>query len=209
MISIRKELSDYIEAEILPLYDAFDKGHRQEHARNVIKQALELCCHYEVDPEMIFVAAAFHDTGLSTSRETHHLESGRIIRKDKCLPKWFSAGQIETIAQAAEDHRASLSHEPRTIYGRIIAEADRQIEPGTVLRRTIQFGMKTFPALDKESHWARTLEHLREKYAEGGYLKLWIPESPNASKLQELRELIVDEKRLRERFDEIFEEENK
>ncbi|MCR4859999.1 MAG: HD domain-containing protein, partial [Bacteroidales bacterium] len=160
-----------------------------------------------VDREMVYAAAAFHDTGLCEDRKTHHLVSGRIIRQDPQLPRWFSPEQIETIAQAAEDHRASLRGAPRSIYGRIIAEADRQIEPEDIVRRTVQFGLAHNPESGREEQWTRTLEHLHEKYAEGGYLQLWIPESPNAGKLADLRALIADEKRLRALFEEIYRQE--
>lgn len=198
------DLQQYVEAEILPRYDSFDKAHRRPHAERVIRDALALAAFYPVDRDMVYAAAAFHDTGLCGDRATHHLVSGRIIREDPVLPRWFSPEQIETVAQAAEDHRASLDHAPRSIYGRIIAEADRQIEPETIVRRTVQFGLAHYPSADRETHWQRTLEHLHEKYAAGGYLKLWIPESPNAGKLEELRALIADERRLRTLFDNIF-----
>ena len=199
----------YVEAEILPRYDAFDKGHRRDHALTVIRQALELASYYDLDPDMVYTAAAYHDTGLCEDRKTHHLVSGRIIRGDKRLREWFSEEQIETIAQAAEDHRASSDHAPRTVYGRLIAEADRQIIPETVIRRCIQFGLSHYPELDKEGHWARTVEHLQEKYAEGGYLQLWIPQSPNATRLAALRAIIRDKTLLRQIFERIFEEETK
>jgi len=205
---IQSELQAYVEAEILPRYDAFDKAHRRPHVERVIRDALALAAHYPVDCDMIYAAAAFHDTGLCADRATHHLVSGRIIRDDPALPRWFSPGQIEVIAQAAEDHRASLDHEPRSIYGRIIAEADRQIEPETIVRRTVQFGLGHYPELGREEHWQRTLGHLHEKYAAGGYLKLWIPESPNAARLAELRALIDDESRLRTLFEAIFDAEH-
>ena len=204
---VNPSLRAYVEAEILPRYDAFDKGHRRDHALTVIRQALELAAFYDVDPDLVYTAAAYHDTGLCEDRKTHHIVSARIIRKDKRLREWFSEAQIDTIADAAEDHRASSGHAPRTLYGRLIAEADRQIIPETVVRRTIQFGLKNYPELDKEGHWQRTLEHLMEKYAEGGYLKLWIPESPNAARLDELRALIRDRERLRACFETLFTEE--
>ena len=204
---IQPELQAYVEAEILPRYDSFDKAHRRPHVERVIRDALTLAEFYPVDRDMIYAAAAFHDTGLCEDRDTHHLVSGRIIRTDPALPRWFSPEQIETIAQAAEDHRASLDRDPRSIYGRIIAEADRQIEPETIVRRTVQFGFAHYPELEREEHWQRTLDHLHEKYAEGGYLRLWIPESPNAAKLADLRRLIADESRLRSLFEEIFEKE--
>lgn len=200
-------LHEYVEAEILPRYDAFDKAHRRPHVERVIRDALALAAFYPVDREMVYAAAAFHDTGLAEGRDTHHLASGRIIREDPELPRWFSPEQIKTVAQAAEDHRASMKSAPRSIYGRIIAEADRQIEPETIVRRTVQFGLSHYPELEREGHWERTLEHLHEKYAEGGYLRLWVPESPNAAKLTELRRLIADEARLRRLFESIFAEE--
>lgn len=206
MKSIRPEISAWIENEVLPRYDAFDMGHRRDHARYVIDTALKLSAYYDVDTEMIAVAAACHDLGLEADRNTHHLVSGSIIRSTEALKRWFTPEQIETIAQAAEDHRASSKDAPRTVYGRIIAEADRQIIPETVIRRAIQFGINNYPQLDRESHWKRTVEHLEEKYAEGGYLKLWIPESSNAERLEELRAVIRDKARLRTIFDRIFEE---
>ena len=204
---MRSEISDWIEGSVIPRYAAFDKGHREDHARYVIDTALNLAANYDVDTEMVAVAAACHDLGLCVCRETHHLESGRIIREMDELRQWFNAEQIETIAEAAEDHRASSKSAPRSIYGRLIAEADRQIVPEVVIRRTIQFGMNHYPELDKEGHWQRTLEHLQEKYAEGGYLKLWIPESTNALRLGELRGIIRDRQKLRAVFESIYKDE--
>ena len=204
---ISPELRRYCEQEIIPRYAAFDKAHREDHAHTVIAQSLTLAGHYDVDPDMVYAAAAFHDTGLVAGRETHHLVSGQIIRADTMLPRWFSPGQIETIAQAAEDHRASGKHEPRTIYGRILAEADRVIVPETIIRRTIQFGLSHYPELDVEGHWERMLSHLQEKYGYGGYLHLYIPESPNAEKLEQLRKLIASPKLLRPVFDRLYSEE--
>lgn len=204
---MNKELIEYIEKEIILLYDHFDKAHRRDHVETVIAQGLELASHYEVDPAIIYTAAAYHDTGLVEGREVHHLASGRIVREDSRLRQWFSEEEIETIAQAAEDHRASNRQGPRTIYGKILAEADRVIDPLKIIRRTIQYGLSNYPELDIEGHWERTVEHLLEKYAEGGYLRLWIPESPNATRLEELRSIIRDRSRLRQIFDRIFDEE--
>ena len=196
-----KTLVEYIEGTVIPMYDGFDAGHGREHVRAVIEEAVRLAGFYPVDVDMVYAAAAYHDTGLSVDRKTHHLESGRIIRADKRLGEWFSADQIEVIAQAAEDHRASSDHEPRTVYGKIIAEADRQIIPESIILRTVQYGFKHYPELDKEGHWLRTCEHMAEKYDEGGYLKLWIPESRNAEGLAALRAIIHEKSRLRAMFE--------
>jgi Predicted HD superfamily hydrolase len=199
-----KELQEYIENRIIPMYDGFDAGHGRDHARSVIDEALRLAGSYDVNPDMVYAAAAYHDTGLSVDRKTHHMESGRIIREDRELRRWFSEPQIEVIAQAAEDHRASSDHEPRTIYGKIVAEADRQIIPESIILRTVQYGFKHYPELDKEGHWRRTCEHMAEKYDVGGYLKLWIPESRNAEGLSRLREIIHDRDRFRACFESAY-----
>ena len=197
-------LVQYIESEIIPRYAAFDKAHREDHARTVIDRALAMGESYDIDRDMLYAAAACHDLGLAVDRKTHHLESGRIIRADARLREWFTEEQVETIAQAAEDHRASATTPPRSIYGCLVAEADRMIVPETIIRRTVQFGLAHYPELDREEHWRRTLGHLHEKYAEGGYLHLLIPGSPNEEPLERLRDIIRDEKRLRDIFEEVF-----
>lgn len=204
-MEIRSTLTLYIEEEVIPRYASFDMAHREDHARSVIARALAMAVQYpEIDTEMLYTAAACHDLGLSVDRKTHHLESGRIIRADARLREWFTPQQIAVIAQAAEDHRASATTPPRSLYGRLVAEADRLIVPETVIQRTIQFGLSHYPELDKEAHWQRTLDHLHEKYAEGGYLHLLIPGSPNEKPLEELRAIIRDEAKLRALFDRMY-----
>lgn len=200
-------LKEYIESEIIPRYDNFDGAHRRDHVRSVIGQSQELSRYYDVNPEILYAAAAYHDLGLCEGREKHHLVSGRIIREDKTLLNWFSVEEIEVIAEAAEDHRASNETPPRSIYGKIIAESDRLIDPETVIRRTVQYGFAHYPQMNREQMWERTLTHLQKKYGYGGYLKLWIPESSNACRLEELRKIIADEKRLRSIFDRFYDEE--
>ena len=205
---MRDAIVQYVENEVIPQYASFDKAHREDHARAVIDRAMAMGRAYDIDPEMLYVAAACHDLGLAVDRKTHHLESGRIIRSDIYLREWFTPEQVEMIAQAAEDHRASASTPPRSIYGRLVAEADRMIDPLTIIRRTVQFGLSHYPELDKEGHWQRTLEHLHEKYAEGGYLHLLIPGSPNEEPLARLRDIIRDEALLRNIFEEVFSSES-
>ncbi len=200
-------LTAFLEEQIIPRYAAFDKAHREDHARSVVLRALQMSAYYPVDRNLLYTAAACHDLGLAADRARHHLESGRIIRSLPELGRWFSPEQVELIAQAAEDHRASSDHEPRSLYGSLVAEADRLIEPEQIIRRTIQFGLEHYPVLEKEGYWERTLAHLHEKYYYGGYLKLWIPESPNAAALEKLRHLIGDEPALRQVFERLWREE--
>ncbi len=200
-----QEIAAFLEAEIVPLYDGFDAGHRRDHAHAVMQTSHRLAQHYpDVDETMLLVAAAYHDVGLQKGREHHHTFSAEFMRADERLRRWFIEEEIEVMADAAEDHRASSTHAPRTIYGRLVAESDRQIVPETVIKRTMQYTKSHFPGLDKEGEWNRLLEHLNAKYAEGGYLQLWIPESDNAARLATLRALIADRPRLRAIFNDLY-----
>ena len=211
----------YIYEEIVPKYSAFDAAHKEDHALTVIDQAMKLMdgrdvwlevqqdpaeiWRSEINPDILLAAAACHDLGLVNGRERHHLDSGEIIRADVRLREWFDESKIEVIAQAAEDHRASGTTVPRSIYGMIVAEADRVIEGETIIRRTIQFGFKHYPGLDRDGHIVRAVEHLNEKYGRGGYLKLWIPWSDNAVRLAALQNLIADTPALICEVERIFE----
>lgn len=212
-------LKQYVEQEILPRYNHFDSAHKLDHVQKVMAQSMEIAHKLaaaegsdggtQLNMDMVYAIAAYHDTGVVEGREHHHTVSGRIIRQDEHLRQWFSETEIETMAQAAEDHRASAQGEPRSLYGKIVAEADRDIEPTTIVRRTVQYGLSHYPDLDREGHWQRTLQHLNEKYAEGGYLKLYIPCSRNWQQMQKLRQLIADRARLRTLFDQIIDKERK
>lgn len=209
MNSIDTDLIAYVESEIIPRYDLFDKAHDRQHVLTVISESMELAKNIDgIDLDMVYAIAAFHDTGLCRDRKTHHIVSGEIIQADTALRRWFSEEEVVTMKEAVEDHRASADHEPRSIYGRIVAEADRIIDTDTTLRRTVQFGLKHHPELDKEQQYERFVAHLNEKYAPGGYLKLWFTESKNALQLRKLQSVICNEEQLRSHFEKIFNEES-
>lgn len=201
---MNENLKNYIEDNILPQYINYDKAHQRDHIETVIEESLNLADHFGVDMDMAYAIAAYHDLGISEGRETHHITSAKRLLADKELTKWFSDEKLKVMAEAIEDHRASSKHEPRSIYGKIVAEADRNIDTEIVLRRIIQYGISHFPDLNKEEQYTRMLGHLYEKYAEGGYIKLWIPESRNAKKLAELRLIIKDDSKLRAFYDKIY-----
>lgn len=207
---IPQELIRYIETEIIPRYKDFDKAHNLSHVETVIDESLALARqHPETDERMVYTIAAYHDTRLCRDRATHHLLSGEILAADDTLHQWFSEEEIQTMKEAVEDHRASTDHEPRSIYGKIVAEADRIIDPDITLRRTVQYGLKQNPTTDEEWHYLRFHKHLMEKYAPGGYLKLWFPNSKNAERLKELQTIIADETLLKSVFHRLYAEERR
>ena len=204
---IPANLTHYIETEIIPRYEKFDKAHNLSHVQAVIEESLSLAKQYDVNESMAYTIAAYHDTGLCHDRATHHLISGEILKQDVTLRQWFNEIEIETMKEAVEDHRASTDHEPRSIYGKIVAEADRVIDPTITLRRTVQYGLKQQPEADKEWHYQPFHQHLMDKYAPGGYLKLWLPDSKNTERLKELQTIILNEELLKKTFNKLFSEE--
>lgn len=200
---------EFIEREILPQYASFGKSHGMAHVTRVIKNSIELARLTGVDINMAYTIAAYHDLGMSGPRAIHHITGGKMLAADARLKRWFSPEQIRIMKEAVEDHRASASHSPRSVYGKIIAEADRDLDPETVFTRAIDYGLEHYPEKNKEEQWERFLNHMHEKYSEEGYIRLWIPNSPNEKKLRQVRDMINDEPYLRKTFDRIYNKESK
>lgn len=205
---INADIVAYVEENIIPQYAGFDKAHQENHVRMVIERSLKLATHIPaINRDMVYVIAAYHDLGMRNGREYHHIDSGIILKDDAFLKSRFNNEQIKTMAEAVEDHRASSGMIPRTIYGRIVAEGDRLIEPETIIRRTIQFGLNNYPELDKNGHYRRCIDHLNNKYGPNGYLKICISWSDNAKRLEDLRQILRDENKIKKIFDRIYKEE--
>lgn len=202
--NVSLDLMEFVEKNILPRYAAFDKAHNLTHINRVISRSLELASKIGADADMAYAIAAYHDLGLEGPRAVHHLTSGKILAADQRLLKWFTNEQLKIMKEAVEDHRASTSHTPRSLYGKIVAEADRDLEPSIVFRRTIEYGIDHYPEKNKEEQWQRFLSHMENKYSSHGYIRLWLPNSPNEQNLKRIRELISAPQLLREEFDRIY-----
>lgn len=198
------DLMEFIEQNILPKYNAFDKAHNLTHVNRVIKNSLALAEKTGADINMAYAIAAYHDLGLEGPRAIHHISSGKIVMADRRLRRWFSENKIKVMKEAVEDHRASASHAPRSIYGKIVAEADRDLDPTTVFTRAIEYGLDHYPEKSYEEQWQRFVQHMTEKYSNSGYIKLWISDSPNEARLKEIRETINNTELLKTVFDNIY-----
>ena len=70
-------------------------------------------------------------------------------------------------------------------------------EQNLVKARTMAYSAKLYPDGDFETLYARSREHLLEKYAEGGYMRLWLNSERNVRSLESLRAIIRNEPLLR------------
>jgi len=181
---MNKKLEKYIEKNILPKYNSnkIDKGHRQDHIKYVIRRSLKFAkeIHLPLDDNMIYTIAAYHDIGLSkVDRDIHEKESAKILLNDKELKNYFTEDQIKIMAEAIEDHRASLKREPRSIYGKIVSQADRDTDPVHFIERSYFYTKKHFDVKDEKTLIKEIRRHINEKYGEHGYAlnKIWFPDN--------------------------------
>ena len=187
-------LKNYIEEKILPEYESYETSHGLSHIRTVIENSLQLSKDLNVDINMVYAIAAYHDIGLRYGRDDHEITSGRWLKEDRKLRNWFTEEEIQLMKEAIEDHRASRKEEPRSIYGRIVAEADRDIDPERIISRCVQYETAHNPDDDEDEVLNKIIYHINDKYGENGYLKLWLPCQKNQEGLDILRKWIADGK---------------
>lgn len=185
---MNNELIQYIENEIFLLYNRNEEGHGINHIKTVIKRSLELAKDYDVDIDMVYTIASYHDLGHYIDRKTHEIISAEIFMKDEKIRQWFTDEQRSIIKEAIEDHRASSNHEPRTIYGKIISTADRTIiDIDNTIKRTYYYGKRNYINLSEEEQIERIYQHLIEKYGENGYAKVYLEDKEFEEALDKLR----------------------
>jgi uncharacterized protein len=193
------KLVNYLYDTILPIYKQFDKAHQNDHVHQVLKTSLEIASTLkDIRLDLVYVIAFYHDIGNLYGRDQHHITGGKYLEEDEMINAYFSKTDIKIMKEAIEDHRASHEHEPRSIYGKIIAEADRDIIPEVIISRTVLFGLSHYPHITKEEHIKRAYEHLIEKYGKNGYLKLWLDSTKNVEGLRVLRGLLEDEEQIKQ-----------
>ena len=193
-MNINKKLQEYIEKNIYPEYDKNEKGHSIDHIKYVIKRSFELVNEngLDVNLDMVYTIAAYHDIGHHIDSKTHEIVSADIMIKDNNLKQFFTDEERQTIKEAIEDHRASAKEEPRSIYGRIVSSADRNNTVEDCLRRTYTYGKKLNPDATDEELFLRAYDVLVNKFGEGGYAKFYFKDKQYEDFLKELRKLLSD-----------------
>ena len=136
-VTINTELVKHINENIIPIYENFDKGHQKKHLNHVWESCQEIVKNNKLDinPDMLYTVVHYHDVGLSFNRKQHHLYSAKLLKADKFINHLFPHQDITIMAEAIEDHRASNDYEPRNIYGKIVADGDRQIDIDVIMKR--------------------------------------------------------------------------
>lgn len=197
---LNEELVEYIEKEIFPLYDRNEFAHGINHIKTVIRRSLELADGYDVDFNIVYTVAAYHDLGHFIDRKRHEIISAEIFMKDENIKRWFADEQRMVIKEAIEDHRASCNHVPRTIYGKIVSTADRTIvDIDNTIKRSYTYGKKNYIGLSEEEQFDKVYEHLVEKYGERGYAKVYLEDKEFDKAVSKLRQALENREEFIER----------
>lgn len=201
---IRKELKEYIENNILKEYEKNEKGHGIEHIKYVIRRSLTFSKQLEnINEEMVYTIAAYHDIGYHIDKDNHEKISAEILLKDNNLKEFFTEEEIKTMSEAVEDHRASSKEEPRSIYGKIVSSADRNVSVEASLKRAYSYNKKHYPDLTEEEIYTECMRHLNKKFGKNGYAtkKIYFEDKEYEEYLKIMAELTENRKKFFEEMD--------
>lgn len=191
---MNNEIKEYVEKNILPLYDSNIGGHGIDHINSVIERSFQLVSAFnlDVDLNMVYVIAAFHDIGYQENPDEHEEISSRMFLANNEMRKYFTEEQMKIMAEAIVDHRASLEYEARSIYGKIVSSADREISVDNMLERSILF--QSDKHKDENPTNIEVIEYsfkkLSSKYGKGGYAKMYYQDQKYLDYLNTMQQLL-------------------
>ena len=192
--AINVSLKKYIEENLLPQYSKNEKAHNIEHIQYVIRRSFELVKQndLDVDNDIVYTVAAYHDIGHFLDPKKHEIVSAEIMMKDEKLKEFFSEEELVVIKEAIEDHRASSNHEPRSIYGKIVSSADRNNTVEQCLERSYYYGKRLNPESTDRQLFERAFEHLNLKFGINGYAKFFLKDAEYEMFLDSIRNVLKD-----------------
>lgn len=199
MDRVNRKLRNYIEENVLALYDNNIGGHGIHHIKTVIDRSFELVdvFNLDVDLNMVYVVAAFHDIGYKQNPDEHEEVSSNMFRCDANMKMFFSDEEISIMADAIVDHRASLEYDARNIYGKIVSSADREISVDNMLERSILFQADKHrdenPSIMDIINYS--YKKLSSKYGKGGYAKMYYPDEKYNNYLNRMQEILDDKEK--------------
>lgn len=176
-MEINGELKKFLDEEILTLYDDNIGGHGVEHIKYVIERSFEIIKEFDLDVNLniVYTVAVFHDIGYKENPEEHHIVSANMFLDNNIIKKFFSEEEINIIYEAIIDHRASLDYDARSIYGKIVSSADREIDVDRLLTRSLLFAFDKYKGKDKDVNEIieDSYNKISKKYGSGGYAKIF------------------------------------
>lgn len=208
---INEDLENYIKKKIFPLY-LNNRDHDINHIKYVINRSLKFAsCIENINLDMVYTVASYHDVGDSIDRENHEKVSADILEKDDKLRNYFNESEILIMKEAILDHRASNNKVPRNIYGKIVSSADRNTNVNDILYRTYEYVLKHRGYLDIDEIINRSYRHIEDKFGVNGYAreKIYFKDEEYDSFLKEIELLLSNKNEFYKRYLLIINERNK
>ena len=198
---MNKGLIDYIQNNILPEYSKNDSGHGIEHIQYVINRCFKFAEQFDnIDFDMLYTIAAFHDIGHHIDKKNHEIVSAKIFYDNDDMKRFFTEKQRTIIKEGIEDHRASSDSVPRSDYGKIISSADRSTDVNEFLKRTHSYTLKHTPESTLEEMLERAYNHTKEKYGNNGYAKNYVIDEEYNVFRNQINELLNDKKKFKQYY---------
>lgn len=202
MLKIRPELRNYIETKIFPQYAQNEEGHQIRHIQYVMRRAFKFANQFEnLDPEIIYVAAAYHDICHHLDKDNHETLSAEKFWQDVEMREFFDNNKRRLIRDVIADHRSSSEQEPINDYSKILRSADCNTDVDSALRRTHTYTIRYYPGLKNDEILQRGYTHIKEKFNdENGYSKSYVNDPEYDQFKHEIQEFIREPKKFAERY---------
>ncbi len=198
---MNKKLLEYIENNIFPEYSKNEQGHGVEHIKYVIDRCLRFAKQFEdIDLNILYTIAAFHDVGHHIDKKTHEKLSAQFFYENDDAKQFFNEEQRIIIKEGIEDHRASSTSTPRSIYGKIISSADRSTDVNEFLKRTHSYTLKYEPNLNQNEIIERAYNHTKDKYGDSGYAKSYVVDEEYNQFKNTINELLNDKEKFKKYY---------
>lgn len=200
--SVNKEIIDYVTNNIFKEYSKNDGGHNIVHILEVIRRSFALNDTFKLglDPNMIYVIAAYHDLGKYIDHERHNLIAAEMFMNDNVIKKFFNEDEIKIIKEAIEDHRSSKEDEPRSVYGKLISSADRNTRIDIVFIRSFFVGRERMPEVIIDDYLDYTIKRLSKKYSEESPENMFFEDKTYLVFIENMRKLLKNEKEFKDRY---------
>ena len=145
-----------------PFYANGDKAHLIDHADDVCELALEI--NREYSEKLVILASYLHDIFNATDRKKHNILAFEYVknRSDKFL-KELNNKELELVAHAVLEHRASFKGEFFSKLSAVISSADRgRPDVAQTVIRSMRYN---------NANAQDVYEHMVDKYGSNGYAK--------------------------------------
>lgn len=187
------KLRDYVEKKVFPLWELNDKGrgpiHRTEAIRRIF--ALNETFQLNLNPNMLFVIASYHDVGKYIDYKKHHLIAVEKFMEDEKIKQFFTDNQRIIIKEAIEDHRSSKEDDPRSVYGKLISSADRNTTIEIVFIRSFFVAKDRMPDMNINEYLDYTVNRLINKYSEENPENMFFEDDIYKVFLKDMRDLLT------------------